>query len=86
MPDVQRCISAPALPSLSLPAGFSFATPGISVAFNPKFCCNIPSFNVGLPPIPINALIFAPLAKALKTIMALINSFIASIAIPCPRL
>ena len=87
MPDAQRCIAAPALPGgVSLPAGLSFSTPGISVAFNPKFCCTSPSFNIGIAPIPINALIFAPLAAALKTILALINQFIASIAIPCPRL
>jgi hypothetical protein len=86
MPDAQRCIAAPAVAAQTLPSGLGFSTPGISVAFNPQFCCNLPSFTGALPPIPINAFIFYPLAKALKTIMNLINSFIAMIAIPCPRL
>jgi hypothetical protein len=88
MADVQRCLAAPSIPSPSLPAGLGFSTPGISVAFNPQFCCQLPSggFGVSSIPIAIPALIFAPLAKALKTIMNLLNSFIAMIAIPCPRL
>lgn len=88
MPDAQRCISGPSVSAPAVPAGLSFKTPGISVAFNPNFCCQLPSGSFGIPsvPIPIPALIFAPLAKALKTIMNLLNSAIAMIAIPCPRL
>ena len=85
MADVQRCIAAPALPSIKLPLGIGFTIPGISISFNPKFCCKLPTFKFALPPIPINALIFAPIAKALAKIMALINKFIALLAIPCPR-
>jgi hypothetical protein len=86
MPDPQRCIGPPSTPTPSLPGGIGFGVPGIAIAFNPKFCCKLPSINAGLPPTPIPSLIFAPLAKALKAIMALINKFIALLALPCPRL
>jgi hypothetical protein len=86
MPDPQRCIGPPALTPPSLPAGIGFTAPGISVAFNPKFCCKLPSISAGVAPIAIPAILLAPLAKALKAIMTLINNFIALLALPCPGL
>lgn len=85
MPDPQRCIAAPSLPTPSLPAGIGFTVPGIAVQFNPQFCCKLPSFSAAAPPTPIPAILFAPLSKALKAIMTLLNNLIGSLPIRCPR-
>lgn len=80
------CIAAPKVPVPTL-AGLSLAPPALpSVSFDPNLCCKQLPFSIPTPPLPLGAGMITPATIAIVTqAMAKIQTFLASLSIPCPK-
>jgi hypothetical protein len=80
------CIPLPkvALPTLPLPLTIAPTFPTFS--FDPELCCKLPIPPVATPPVPLPAGTVNPAVVAIVTTnMAIVQKFINSLAIPCPK-
>ena len=79
------CIPLPHVPVPDFPAGLDLSVQTPSITFDPELCCKLLPYPVAVPSVPLGGIIDTAFLLAIAAQVQIINAWIDSLAISCPR-